>query len=91
MASDDDGPLLLVLELSPGLRDAEGRKMEGPFWFWVSGVVEFGLGVGGCVEEGNEEEEDDELVGVRGAPKMGDETVALGEDDVVFNGSVALI
>ena len=95
-ASDGDGPLLLVLEVAPGLRDPEGRKMKGPsdgFWFWVRGMVEFGLEVGGCVleEEEEEEEEDGELVGVRGVPKVDDETVALGEDDVVFNGDVALI
>ena len=97
-ASNGDGPLLLVLEVAPGLRDPEGRKVKGPsdgFWFWVRGMVEFGLEVGGCVleeEEAEEEEEEDgELVGVRGVPKVDDESVALEEDDVVFNGDVALI
>ena len=86
LASDNDDPLLLVLELVPGLRGPEG-KMEGP----SDGVSEFGLEDEGCVLEEDEDEEDEEDGELVGVPKVDDETAALGEDDVVFNGGVALI
>jgi len=88
LASDDDGPLGLVLEVVPGLRDPEGRKMEGSSdgpWFWASGV---GLELGVCVLEEEEDDDDDEVVDVRGAPKAEDDTWG---DDVAFNGGVCLI